>query len=114
MAKLLTQPHRDFSPHDSESETKNGRITVTINMERRISLAIGALTKFGTNGIGSAEDLATNLNRKLKKDGYNANHMLHVLRQLAKVGIVENYDGSWRLTSKGAARYANLELIKRN
>jgi hypothetical protein len=114
MAKLLTIPHRDFSPHDSKSETKNGRITVSINMEKRFSLVIRALTKFGNKGIGSAEDLAANLNGKLKKDVYNTNHMLHVLRQLAKVGIVENHGGSWRLTSKGAARYANLELIKRN
>jgi len=114
MAKLLTQPHRDFSPHDSKSETKNGRITVTVNMDKRISLVIKALSKFGTKGVGSAEDLATNLNRKLKKEGYNTNHMLHVLRQLSKVGIVENTGKTWRMTSKGAARYANLDLIKRN
>jgi len=114
MSKLLVQPHRDFSPHDSKSETKNGRITVSIDMDKRISLVVGNLDRFGSKGAGCADDIAAALNKKLKKDGYNSNHILHVLRQLAKVGIVENNAGSWRLTPKGKVRYAKLELVKRN
>ena len=114
MAKLRTQPHRKFSLTDSKATNGDGMVDVLVDVERRISLVIGALAKYPGKGIGEAGDLMRYLNTKHKNGVYNLNHITYVLGVLVKVGIVELHNRSWRLTSKGMARYKVLEIIKIN
>ncbi len=111
---IRTLPHRQFSNHDSKVDTSGVHILVSIDAQKRHKLVMKYIANFGPKGVESIEALTSYVNRKLRCEAYNVNHIRHSVRQLAKNNFVEFSNGGWHLTRTGAARFANVAFKKLN